>query len=282
MDQVEAQGRRPNLLSDLGLTVTAVGDELHGTGEVIPAMWVPGSTSLRISILAAWTDTVLGLLAVRAIAPRVPVTLELDVDLVEEIRDVDTVYFVGRSLKVGKSVLVTSIEFHTREGDSLGVGHSLFMAAPDPGISMPAGNWAIDRFAARRGSLTEPFADAAGCTRPETGSAMLPCASHLLNSSKTLNGGLLGLVVEEAALSADPNGRPLVSMQLHYLKPVRGGPAIATAIVRRCLGEVEVRDASTGALAIVATTRSLTGGETEEREVRQPGEPLDEVTPVSI
>jgi hypothetical protein len=40
---------------------------------------VPGTSRLRTSILATWADNLAGLLAVYAMAPRVPVTLDLDV-----------------------------------------------------------------------------------------------------------------------------------------------------------------------------------------------------------
>jgi hypothetical protein len=43
---------------------------------------------------------------------------------------------------------------------------------------------------------------------------------------------------------------------MRYLRPVRTGPAVARAEVRGAIGEVEVRDAATDALAIIATTRA--------------------------
>ncbi len=85
-------------------------------------------------------------------------------------------------------------------------------------------------------------------------------ARHVLNQSKTLNGGFLGLVAEEAALSADPEGRALESLHLRYLRPVRTGPAVARAEVRDGVGEVEVRDGATDALAVIATTRAAPHG----------------------
>ena len=45
---------------------------------------------------------------------------------------------------------------------------------------------------------------------------------------------------------------------MHYLQPVRVGPAVATAEVRGGLGRVEVRDAGQDdRLAVVATTRTF-------------------------
>jgi acyl-coenzyme A thioesterase PaaI-like protein len=62
-------------------------------------------------------------------------------------------------------------------------------------------------------------------------------------------------VVEEAALSLTP-GTTLSSLALRYLRPVRSGPAVATAEVRAGLGRVEVHDAGArGRPAATATTR---------------------------
>jgi acyl dehydratase len=86
--------------------------------------------------------------------------------------------------------------------------------------------------------------------------AVLPRSDDGLNASGTVNGGLIALVVEEAALSLTP-GATLSSMALRYLRPVRIGPAVATADVRAGLGRVEVRDAGGDDRPVVtATTRT--------------------------
>lgn len=245
-----------HVLGDLGLSIEAAGDELHGRAAIVPTMWAPGTTRLRASIVATWADTLLGLLAVRALAPRVPVTLELDVHLFDDPGDDGVLHLAGHVAKAGRAVIVSSMEISAGDGRRVGFGHSMFMAAPDPRLSIPTGSWALDNFSSRRGTLDEPFAARVGCERTAPGTAVLPLSPPVLNHSQTLNGGLVSLVVEEAALSADPAGRPLESLHLRYLRPVRTGPAVARAEVRGTTGEVEVRDAATDALAIIATTRS--------------------------
>jgi acyl-coenzyme A thioesterase PaaI-like protein len=85
---------------------------------------------------------------------------------------------------------------------------------------------------------------------------VLPRTTDGLNAAGTVNGGLIALAVEEAALSLTP-GATLVSMALRYLRPVRTGPAVATAEVRAGLGRVEVLDAGgDGRPAVAATTRA--------------------------
>ena len=85
--------------------------------------------------------------------------------------------------------------------------------------------------------------------------AVLPRSDDGLNSSNTVNGGLIALVAEEAALSLSP-GATLSSLSLRYLRPVRVGPAVATAHARSGLGQIEVRDAgSDDRLSVLATAR---------------------------
>ena len=70
-----------HVIRDLGLAVSRVEEEVHGRAVVSPEMWVPGTDVLRTSILATWADTLTGMLTIGHVQPRVPVTLQLDVDL---------------------------------------------------------------------------------------------------------------------------------------------------------------------------------------------------------
>ena len=86
---------------------------------------------------------------------------------------------------------------------------------------------------------------------------MLGHSEESLNASNTLNGGLIALACEEAALSLSP-GATLASLDLRYLQPVRVGPAVAEAEVRNGLGRIEVRDAGNeNRLCVVATSRTF-------------------------
>src|SRR3546814_16135802 len=78
------------------------------------------------------------------------------------------------------------------------------------------------------GRLAVPFAERASCERRGGGSAALLRREDGLNASGTVNGGLLALVAEEAVLDARP-GTTLASLSLCFLRPVRVGPAVATA-----------------------------------------------------
>jgi acyl-coenzyme A thioesterase PaaI-like protein len=253
MDDLEER-RKGHILMELGFDVERVGEDMHGRAVVTPEMLVPGTGTLRTSILAAWADTATGLRALDAIRPRVVVTQQLDVHLFDSPPAGAEVHAVARAVKTGRSVVVVVVDF-LADGEEVGVGTAAFMPAPDPTLLMPD-DMMIGRKSAGP-TLSVPIAERARVQRIGAGVAVVPNEHDSRNASNTLNGGLLALVVEEAALSLTP-GECLNSLAMHYLQPVRVGPAIATAEVRAGLGRVEVRDAGhEDRLAVVATTRTF-------------------------
>lgn len=241
-----------HILRELGFTTSRAGDEMHGTALVTPEMHVPGTAALRTSILATWADNLAGLLAVDAMTPRVPVTLELDVHLYRPAPAAGVVHGVGRIAKAGRSVFVASVEFTTERGEPVAIGAGSFMAAPDPAARV-RGDQPAD------GRLAMPFAERAGCERRGPGVAVLPRSEDGLNSSNSVNGGLIALAAEEAVLSLAP-GDTLCSLGLRYLQAVRAGPVVASARVHDGLGQVEVRDSGRGdRLSVTAIARTFSG-----------------------
>jgi acyl-coenzyme A thioesterase PaaI-like protein len=162
---------------------------------------------------------------------------------------------VGRTQKAGRSVAVLSVDIEA-DGAAIGFAHATFMAAPNPSLKMPtivSDEGLLEPHPAR---LTVPFSERAGCEQRGQGVVAIPMRPDGLNAAGTLNGGLLALAVEEAALSAG-TGRPLDSMTMRFASPVRVGPGVATAEVHDGLGNVVVRDEGRDArLAVIATTRS--------------------------
>jgi acyl-coenzyme A thioesterase PaaI-like protein len=190
---VENIEKRVHMLQELGFTTRRVGEELHGTAVVTPEMHVPGAAHLRTSVLAIWTDMIGGLLAALSIAPRVPVTLELDVNLLRPAPAAGEVTAVGRTVKAGRSVFVAEIEFAV-DGEPAAIGGASFMAAPDPDIRLPPQMSFDLRESGVR--LAVPLAERADCRRPAPGVATLPRSEDGLNASNTVNGGLIALVAE--------------------------------------------------------------------------------------
>jgi acyl-coenzyme A thioesterase PaaI-like protein len=248
--------RDRHVLRELGWATARSGDELHGSAPIVAEMQVPGTGHLRTSILATWADTLAGLLAVEAIRPRVPVTLELDIHLFGPAPGSGVVHGVGRIVKSGRSVTVARVDFTDQDGEPVGFGAGSFMAAPDRRLVFTSPT-SVDQAIPDGSRLEVPFAERAGCERQGPGVAVLAPSGEVLNASNTVNGGLIALTVEEAALSLSP-GNTLASLALRYLQPVRIGPAIAQAEVRDGLGRIEVRDGGNGGrLCVMATSRTF-------------------------
>ncbi|MQY25662.1 PaaI family thioesterase [Nocardia aurantia] len=247
---------RRHILRELGFATRKVGDELHGTAEITPEMHVPGTAHLRTSILATWADTVSGLLAALIMGPRVPVTLELDVNLYRPLPGEGEVRMIGRTVKVGRSVFVAETEC-TVDGVPVAFGAASFMVAPNPDVQFH-GDLSIDMPAATE-RLTMPLADRAGCERRSPGVAVLPRTEDGLNASNTVNGGLIAVAAEEAVLSLAP-GDSLSFLGLRYLQAARVGPVVATARLYDGVGRVELRDSGNeNRLATLATARTFRG-----------------------
>jgi acyl-coenzyme A thioesterase PaaI-like protein len=246
-----------HIMRDLGFDVEPVGDEMHGSGRVVPEMWNPDTTAIRTSILAAWADVVAGHTAIGLFDPGVPVTLDLDVHLHRPPAGCEEVRMVARIQKSGRSVSVLSVDIADGDGRPIGFAHATFMAAPNPSLRMPTIVRDEGLLRPHPARLEVPYPERAGCARGAPGTASIPLRPDGLNASGTLNGGLLALVVEEAALSAAPSPG-LASLSMRYAQPVRVGPAVAHAAVLAGLGDVTVRDAGReDRLAVIATTRSF-------------------------
>jgi acyl-coenzyme A thioesterase PaaI-like protein len=258
--RAERERRERHVLNDLGWVVTRTEDDpdaLVGSATVVPAMHVPGTGQLRISILAAWADVVAGHLAAFMIQPRVPVTLELDVHLFVPPPGAGTISGTGRMVKAGRSVLVSSVDFVSEAGEPIGFAAASFMPSPDERLTIDIPLNVDGPPVRREAELSVPFAERAGCAIRSPGVAVLGHSEESLNASNTLNGGLIAVACEEAALSLTP-GTTLASLDLRYLQPVRVGPAVAEAEVHHGLGRIEVRDGGNeNRLCVVATSRTF-------------------------
>ena len=162
---------------------------------------------VRASIFATWTDIAAGYLALDAFAPRVPTTLELDVHLHQHPGEFETVHAVSRLIKSGRSVMVAMVDFSDETGRNVAFGTASFMPVPDVTMRIPPEHEALRAERRPAGRLRRPFAERAGCVRQSPGVAVLPRSEDGLNSSKTVNGGLIALAVEESVLSATPGLR---------------------------------------------------------------------------
>ena len=161
-DGVDADTRERaarHILNDLGFVARRAGDEVHGSAEVVPEMCVPGTGHLRTSILATWVDHVSGLAALVPFAPRVPVTLELDVHVYGNAPGGGTVHAAARVLKAGRSVVVCGVD--VVDGDVVvhGDAHGEVPPAEERGVLRERGGVGLEDGA---GALAEEVNRAVG------------------------------------------------------------------------------------------------------------------------
>lgn len=255
---VQEMADRKHVLTELGLGVELDGDDLIGRAAITPPMHVPGTDVLRTSVLVAWADTVTGLLCTGIVAPRVPVTLDLTLELCRVPHAVSEITLTGRIIKSSKSAMIAEADIDA-DGEPLAISTATFMTANDPGRALPelpSLAQLIDMLNVPRPRLEFPLAERAGCDRLRPGVAALRKTDEGLNASNTISGGLLAFVAEEAALSAAP-GTTLLSLAIRYLRPSRVGPVVATARMQDDLSRIEVRDTGKDdRLVVVATSRS--------------------------
>lgn len=261
-------GPEAHIVTELGMDLTVDGDAIVGRAAVVPEMLVPGTDELRTSVLAVWVDLVAGILTGVTIAPRVPVTLDLDVHCYRAATIGQQVQAVARAHKVGRSVTVVGVDLSVSsgagDGRPLAVATASFMASPDATLELPPLSESLV-LNHGGGRLRLPLAERARCRRIAPGVAELPRSEDTINASNTVNGGLIALACEEAVLSALEPGvggaGALASLAVRYLRPARVGPVVARAEVHGGVGRVVARDAgSEDRVAVVATTRTFPPG----------------------
>lgn len=254
-DSVFAAGQRESVVSELGLYVEVGDDVATARGQVHPETCVPGTDVLRTSVLATWADVVTGFMAVRAMSPRIPLTLDLEVQVERPPEAGATVRCEASTVKVGRSVLVTEATFRDAgSGAALAVALASFIASPNPehvfAFDFPT---VVDM----SGPPRAPLAARAACTVVERGVAEIPHRPGNLNSSGAIQGGMVALVAEEAATSLLDEPGALRSMSVRYLRPLAAGPARAAATPGEGgLAVVRITDLGTGKLGTIVTTRA--------------------------
>lgn len=253
---------RKHTVLELGLRLELVADEhgqpgLDGVATVVPEMQAPGTNALAMSVMAMWCDLIAGVLCGFTLEPRVPVTLDLAIDFVRPPVDLGEVRGTARMIKAGRQVLNVGLEF-TADGEPLAIGSAGFMPVPDESLRLPETSQAIVDHHVGTARLSKPYFERVGVRRRTAGVSTLAKSAATTNASNTINGGLVVAAIEDAVLGVADPGQAMGSLLLRYLRPLRVGPAVATATRTGDVVRIEVTDeGSDDRLGIVATTRLI-------------------------
>jgi acyl-coenzyme A thioesterase PaaI-like protein len=244
-----------HIVGELGLHVDQDGDTICGRAEVTAEMCIPGTDALRTSVLATWADIVTGAVTSIGVAPRIPVTLDLEVHVGRPARLGSRVEAAATLVKAGRAVVVSETRFWDGGDTPFAIAIASFVASPNPSHVFSTG-FPLPMAPTRR--LRVPLAERAQCRIVEPGTAEIPRLPDGLNSIGAIQGGIVSLVIEEAATSLSMGPAFVSTMNIRYLRSFATGPARAVASELAGSLIVHVTDTGSGKLGALATTRIQT------------------------
>jgi acyl-coenzyme A thioesterase PaaI-like protein len=242
-----------SIIGELGLNYARSGDVVSGRAECVAEAVVPGTQTLRTSVIATWADVIAGAIAGHAIDPRIPLTLDLEVQLLGSATVGDQIVGESVAVKIGRTVVVCEASFRQESAtDPFAIAIASFIASPNPEHVFEGG---FPDFTGIPGRLSAPFAERAGLRVIEPGVAEVPRREDGLNGTGAIQGGILSLAAEQAALSLSPEPAVAVGLNMRYLRQFSIGPCRAEATGDARGSIVRLVDEGTGKVGAIATVR---------------------------
>lgn len=241
-----------HIVGELGLHVAQDGAVIRGRAEVTAEMCIPGTDALRTSVLATWADIVTGAVSSIAVAPRIPVTLDLEVHVERPARVGALVAAEAMLVKAGRSIVVSETKFWDGGETPFAIALASFVASPNPDHVFSTA-FPLPMTPSR--TLQIPLAERAKCRIVKPGTAEIPRVPDGQNSIGAIQGGIVALVIEEAASSLSPLPVFVATINIRYLRSFTIGPAQAVASPLGGSLLVHVTDIGSGRLGALATTR---------------------------
>jgi len=244
-----------SVVSEIGLAGVWEGDVVRGRGEVVPETCIPRTEVLRTSVIVTWADVVTGSVAGSMITERIPLTLDLEVQVQEPARLGDRMVIEAAPLKAGRTVAVAEARVRNEDtGAPIAYAIATFFASPNPAHVFADGFPDLGDMPV--GFLPEPVADRAGITVVEPGVAEVPHRGKNLNASNAIQGGIVSLAAEEAVRSLHDEPVVLDAINLRYLKGITTGPGRAVAEAMGASTVVRITDVGRDKLATLITART--------------------------
>ena len=256
---------------ELGFRLDALTPVSQGRATLTPELCVPGTGVPRASVLLTFADIACGIASARHVAPRIVVTVDLVVRLLE-VPGQGPIEVESQLLKAGRTLQVAESRYAERGASRpFATAVATFSASPRPTdvLDAPPPAEHLGRGTAHP-TLPVPLAERVGVQVVEPGRAEIEHRAEHSNSTSTLQGGLVALVGEVAAetLAEAELGAiaPAHELDVRYLRGARVGPAVARAeLLHRddssATMRVEVRDAGADdRLVALVSARCMTDG----------------------
>lgn len=247
-----------HLLRDLGIAGRHQPDLAVNTIAVTPGL--SGADGVRLGVLATLLDVTGAPIALAGVRPDWIATSDLRIHRLRPCHGTQ-LRAETRPLRVGsRSVVVEAALFVDSETAPCATGRMAFARIPGSSTAAtidPAPDSRPVTFAMEGGNpLVDSIVNTCGMVLVGPGQLRFEKSDYVINSFGTVNGGVLTLAAEVAAVSAAGGGDAL-DLAIHYLEQIGDGPVAVTAEVMRDEGShrlcaVRIEDRSTGRLVAVA------------------------------
>lgn len=249
-----------HLLRDLGFAGTGTREESINRITITDGLL--GPIGVRLGVLATLVDVSGAGIALSSVAPGWIATADLNVHLVQPVFE-GAVSAICRPLRVGARSVVVRADLTDEGGNLIAIGRMAFARIPGSAtqaVVEEAVSDGLTSFAMEGGRpLLEPLTERCGMESVGPGQLRFEKSEYVRNSFGTVNGGVLALAADEAAVSA-AGGGSATDLQIHYLEQIGDGPVGVTAEVIRgdkfgAQCTVRIEDRSTGRLAAISDVR---------------------------
>ncbi len=223
--------RKVGFTSELGLAVTGGADSLRGTAPIQPELCVPECGVLRPSVLLTWADILIGSLANEHTLPRICMTVDLSVRIVEPIPAGVELESLGRLLKAGRTLTFGETTFTVGGVGRAGRGRARHVR----GVAAAPGHVGVVRRAGRVRCRSVTSSRRPRRSRPCSAAASsAPVSSRCRAASASSTGPTPCRAARSPRAPRRRCSRSTVSLaptelEIRYLGAVREGPMRATA-----------------------------------------------------
>ncbi len=210
-----------------------------------PALFLEGR--FRLAAVGIMVDLAAGSLGVQAVAPDWTATFDQSIHRLGEPEPGTTAEGVTRLVRAGKNTVVSETQVTVGAMPIL-YGETTFQRLPrrddNPGGRALS---TVRHLGKGEQPLEGPLAEVIGFRKVREGSVELDLSDLVRNSFGTIQGGVTGVAMEQAALDLAGPGSALEFLHIYFLSAAKVGPyrASASALARtgtRMTGRVELCD----------------------------------------
>ena len=245
-----------HLLRDLAFTGRRSADTATNTMPITAGLC--DAVGVRLGVLATLVDVTGAGIALHAVQPDWIATADLQTHLLRPVTS-DEVSIECQPLRVGSRSVVVDAVLRDTDGTPCATGRMAFARIPGSATRATVDEIRETTTTPAMGGgrpITAPVAEVCGMTRVGPGQLRFDKTPYVENSFGSVNGGVLALAAETAAVSAAGAGRAH-DLHIHYLEQIGDGPVAVTAEVVRDdragrLCHVRVDDRASGRLTSVA------------------------------